>query len=226
MFYEKYEPLKKGEIMYKVQLLLIALCLFVFCSCSGQPSDEAIQTALAETQDSQMATIALQKTNTPTETETPVPTETETPMPTETSRPTKTLTSTPDQEELIQELIDSLVEVIETYTDVESVTTIRKGDESFEIEVKTLWASKDRQPSVSFQIIQVLADVFGGTTEAKALNFVKNNPEHFSVLLTTYSAGGDYKYSSLTYYDTLVKLKNKQITYDEWVADSGAGFLK
>jgi len=225
--------------MYKFQLLFVALFLFVLCSCSGQPSDEAIQTALAKTQDSQMATIALQKTNTPTETKTPEPTEARiptktktlrTPMPTKTKTLMLTLTSrptkTPDQEEVVQRVIDTLAEYIESYNDVESVTTIRKGDESFEIEAKTLWASKDKQPSVSFQIIQALAEVFGAITEDKALNFVKNYPEHFSVLLTTYSTDGGHKYSSLTYYDTLVKLVNKQITYDEWVTESGAGFLK
>jgi hypothetical protein len=89
-----------------------------------------------------------------------------------------------------------------------------------------MWASKDAQPNVTFEAIEALADIFGQMSEDQALNFVTGKPQHFSILLITYSADQDYKYSSLTYYDTLVQLYNKRITYDEWVKAAGAAFVK
>jgi hypothetical protein len=119
-----------------------------------------------------------------------------------------------------------MVSLIETYvSDVESVTVIRRGQESLEIELRTVWASKDRQADVSYQVMRVLSDVFADTTEGKALNFVTGKPKHFSISLITFSTDGDYKYSSLTYFDTLKKLHNKQITYEEWLAEAKAGFI-
>jgi hypothetical protein len=103
---------------------------------------------------------------------------------------------------------------------------IRPGKDSPEIELKTTYASKKYQPNVSFEVIQTLADIFDQAPKDKALNFVTGKPSHFSILLTTNSNDGDYKYSSLTSYDTLVKLANKQITYDELVTEAGAAFVR
>jgi hypothetical protein len=154
---------------------------------------------------------------------------TNTPEPTSTLIPIEQPTNTalPQADKTIEAIINfDISGMLETLGDVETVTTVRAGSESLEIELRTKWASQDRQPDVSYVAIRMLAVVFGGASEDKALLFVSGTPQHFSILLTTYSVDGGYKYSSLTYYDTLVKINNKQITYDEWVKESGASFVK
>lgn len=212
------------------KILLLLLVLFLFAGCG--PSEAEIQKAIMETQTSASRT---EPTETPYNilikpTDPSILTKAPTRRPSPTYRPTKTFSSplptkTPNAEILIQTVIDGLSEAILKYTDTKVINTFRRGTMSLEIEVKTKWASKDSQPDVSYEIIKVLSDVFGQSTEAKALNFVKGNPDHFSILLTTYSTDGDYKYQSLTYYDTLVKLYKKQINYDEWVQETNAGFI-
>lgn len=200
--------------------LLLLCCVFFLVAC--QPSAADIEKAIAQTQ-------AAMPTDMPTAT--PEPTKkivnTARPWPTNTRIPTMTkvpITSTPTHS--VQDILNDVATLIMAYDDgVESVTTIRPGSESLEVELRTQWASRDRQPDVSFQVIKTLADVFGDIKESSALKVVDGSPEHFSILLTTYSTDGDYKYSSLTYYEDLVKLHNKQITYDEWLVASKAGFV-
>jgi hypothetical protein len=129
-------------------------------------------------------------------------------------------------QETIEAIPIGIANMLKDVDGVDSVTMVRPGVVSLEIELRTMWASKDKQPNVSFKAIQMLAIVFGGTSENTDLLLVTTHQQHFSILLTTYSIDGDNKYSSLTYYDTLVKLYNKQITYDEWVNEANAGFVK
>jgi len=197
---------------YSRTSILVLMLLLVACA----PSASQIQTSIAQTQ-AVLPTIIL--TNTPEPTSTSVPTSTYVP----TKRPT--ITAPPQVEKTVDTILISIAELLENnISDVDSVTTIRPGNDSLEIELKTIWASKDRQPNISFEVIQILAIAFN-VPEDKALNLVTGNPEHFSILLTTYSTDGGYKYSSLTYYDTWVKLYNKRITYDEWLNEAGAGFV-
>jgi hypothetical protein len=187
--------------------ILVLILLLVACA----PSASQIQTAVAKTQ------IAL-----------PTDTETNTPEQTSISTPTKLPigTTVAQYQETIEAIPIGIADMLEDVDGVDSVTMVRPGVVSLEIELRTMWASKDKQPNVSFEAIQMLAIVFGGTSEDRALLLVTTNQQHFSILLTTYSVDGDYKYSSLTYYDTLVKLYNKQITYDEWVNEAKAGFVE
>lgn len=192
--------------------ILVFMLLLVACA----PSASQIQTSIAQTQ-VVLPTITL--TNTPEPISTLVPTSTYVP----TKRPT--ITASPQVEKTLEAIRIDIVDMLEKLGDVERVTTVRPGNDSLEIELKTIWASKDRQPDVSFEVMQILALVFGNVSEDRALLFVTGSPQHFSILLTTYSVDGNYKYSSLTYYDTLVKLYNKRITYDEWMNEAGAGFV-
>jgi hypothetical protein len=197
--------------MNKVYSRISILVLLVACAPSASQIQSQIQTAVAQTQ-AALPTAAL----------------TDTPEPTSTITPTKLPTNTalPTADNTLEAIINTdLTGMLEKIFDVETVTTVRPGSESLEIELRTQWASKDRQPDVSYEAILVLATVFGSASENQDLPFVAGNPQHFSILLTTYSVDGDYKYSSLTYYDTLVKLYNKQITYDEWVNEAKAGFV-
>jgi hypothetical protein len=207
------------------KFILLTCCIFLLVGC--QPSAEDIEKAIAQTQEADQS----KETSTQIPVATPedtliVPTFTSQPTITKqpTAQPTKT--STPDVDTLIEDLIVDISDVILEYTDVESITTIRKGSKSFEIEVRTMYASKDRQPDVSFQIIKLLAEIFGDVDEDRLINLVEGDTPHFSVSLTTYSVDGDYKYSSLTYYDSFQKLFKKQITYEEWVEVAGAGFVE
>ncbi len=201
--------------------ILLVFIMFILVACN--PSKFAIQTAIAQTQSAPTST--LYPTNILLPTTTPNPTRIS--LPTSTSLPTEqpTITASPQVQETKDAILLDIAQMLEESGDTESVTTIRPGQDSLEIELVVKWASRDRQPNASFEVIKLLAIVFGGADERKALNFVTGNPTNFSILLNTYSAGGDYKYSSLTYYDTLVKLNKKQITYDEWVSESGAGFV-
>lgn len=115
-----------------------------------------------------------------------------------------------------------LVPIIEKVDGVERVNIIERG-EYLEIELMTMWASRDNQPEVSFDVVtMVFAEIFGGVTQAKATNFVTG--DSFAVHLVTYSADNEYPYESLTDYDTLVKLKDRQISYEGWVNTSNAHF--
>jgi len=191
---------------YSRTSVLVLMLLLVACA----PSVSQIQTAVAKTQ-AALPTITLTNTQEPTPT----------------SIPTKlpTITVPPQVQKTLDAILVDIAAMLKIAEGVDSVTTIRPGNDSLEIELKTMWASKDMQPNVSFEAIQLLALVFGNASESKALNFVTGNPQHFSILLTTYSVDGEYKYSSLTYYDTLIKLYNKRITYDEWVNEAKAGFV-
>jgi ABC-type oligopeptide transport system substrate-binding subunit len=200
--------------MNRLKLLLLALLICLLAACT--PSAQAVQTAIAKTQ-ATLPTIAI--SNTPEPLSTSEPKYTKAP----TKRPTNT--ATPQYEKTIDAAIIQIRDYLKLgVSDIDSITTLRKGNDSLEIELRTIWASKDRQPNVSFEAIQLLAITFANLREGQALNFVTGNPQHFSILLTTYSVDGNYKYSSLTYYDTLVKLYNKQITYSEWVNEAKAGF--
>jgi hypothetical protein len=197
---------------YSRTSILVLILILVSCTPSASQIQSQIQTAVEQTQ-AALPTVALTDTPEPTSTITP------TKLPTDTALPTADNT--------LEAIIHTdLAGMIEKLGDVETVTTVRPGSESLEIELRIQWASKDRQPDVSYETILMLAIVFGSASEEQDLPFVAGNPQHFSILLTTYSVDGDYKYSSLTYYDTLVKLYNKQITYDEWVNEAKADFVK
>ena len=183
--------------------------LFVVLLVACAPSASQIQTAVAQTlAASPMHTLA--KTEEPTSISIPI-----IPIGTDVAHLKETIEAFPT----------ALANILEGVDGVESVTMVRPGVLSLEIELKTMWASEAKQPNVSFNAIQKLAIVFGGNSEDWGLLFVTTHQQHFSILLTTYSVDGDYKYSSLTYYDTLVKLYNKQMTYDEWVNEAKAGFV-
>ncbi|MFH2040102.1 MAG: hypothetical protein ABIJ65_11780 [Chloroflexota bacterium] len=198
--------------------ILVVLILLVACS----PSEATIQISEIEMQQTVeqivSGTMVANKIQ-PTSTQSSI-------FATLTAMPKKPInTALPQYQKTYDTILFDIGNMLESAPDIDSVTTIRPGKDSLEIELRVKWASRDRQPNASFEVIELLAIVFGGTDEGKAMNFVTGNPAHFSILLNTYSADGDYKYSSLTYYDTLVKLNKKQITYDEWVSESGAGFV-
>ena len=168
------------------------LFIFTLLIASCQPSQQSIQTPIALTQAS-IPTATSTITPVPTNTPLPTITLTSTPLPTDTPYPTIPPTISAAQiEKTIDALLISIADLLKNHiSDIDSVTTIRPGNDSLEIELRTIWASQDNQPNVSFEVIQVLAEIFSQTTEGKAFNLVKGNPTHFSVLLTTYLVDGN-----------------------------------
>ena len=171
----------------------------------------AIQTSAVETTLAQPTLAA--PTRTPRPTRTPSPTRT--PAPRATSTPARSL------EEIRQGLIDAVVKDLSNFSEVESVSLVRFNEGALEIEIKTVWASQDRQPDISWTIVQQfsgsLADSDQGTLET-----IAGGP--FVIALTTYSTDGGYRYQSLTDWATIEKLGSKSISYTEWVVAAGAGF--
>jgi hypothetical protein len=189
---------------------LVLLIVLLASACA--PSAEDIQSTV-------QASIAQTETARPTATKTTKPTNT--PKPTATKRPTPTKTPAPSMDELRQGLLDALVSDLGNIFDVESVSVVRFNDGALEIELKTIWASKDHQPDVSWELIQVLAPVFAEANE-KTVNTLAGGP--FVLALTTYATDGDYRYQSSTDYDTLQKIASKSMSHDEWIVAAEAGF--
>lgn len=188
------------------------LLLFISILSACAPSETAIQTALAQTQSAK-----------PTETELPTstPALTETSAPTDTSRPEATATSAPSVDEVRQKLLAAVVSDLSNIEDVDSVTLTRFNEGALELEIKTVWASQDRQPDASWNIVRIFADVFS-TFDKTNLERVAGGP--FSILLTTYSVDTEYRYQSQTDWDTIQKLASKSMSYEEWIVASGAAF--
>jgi hypothetical protein len=206
------------------------LLAILIAACSSQPSSSSVGTAIAQTMTAQAAVVQVVMTTTFTPeptlipTNTSLPTKTSTPRPTNTRAPTRTPTPTRDIVQFRQDLASLYALALpKGISDIETVNMVRIANGRFEIEVKTKWASQDRQPIVSRDIIQFFAGSFIPNFSAtEAANIADS--DKFTLYLVTYSTDGDYRYESTTDYDTLVKVKNMTISYDEWVAASNAGF--
>lgn len=190
-------------------IAILVACMLVSCGSS----EAEVATSVAQTMEAQ-----------PTETATVAPSATNTQEPTSPPAPTDTESSPQTVEEIGRELLDLTTEFVEGVDGVEAVNLMRFKDGSLDIELRTMWASKDRQPDVSFDVIRLIAEGFiqGGFSESGLLKLTGG--DSFSVHLVTYSTDGDYRYESETDYETLQQLESLAISYDEWVAAANAGF--
>jgi len=194
----------------KRQMACLLIVWFIIAGC--QPSESAINTVIAKTQ----AAI-------PIATLTFTPNPTSTPKPTATPKPMFTQTPKPSLEEVRKNLLTSIIDGLSEFTDIESVTSARFNNGALEIELKTIWASQERQPVVSFTIVKSLSEAFAKLNKEN-LEVVVGGP--FTINLTTYSVYEEYRYTSVTDWDTLVKLAKKSISFEEWVLLSSAGFIR
>ncbi len=201
--------------------------LFVFCVIvitiltACQPSQSAIETAIAQTKAAEptsTSTKTIIPTSTSTSTSIP-PTETQIPVPTNTNTPE---TSPEELRENFKEGVESLITVMGG-DDLSAINMIKLEENVFEIELKTKWASQDRQPDVSYVIIQLIS-TFASTWSDPENVFLTILPDGFNVHLVTYSTDGDYRYESFTDFKTLQAINEKTISYNEWVTASNAGF--
>jgi hypothetical protein len=203
----------------------LVLISFVLASCLNQPSKNSVDIAIAQTLTAQPASNKLILANTNTPEPSLLPSITNTSRPTKTSTPRPTTTPTRSREEIRLEFTQLWVDVIEkNVNDVEIVTMSRINNGRLEIELRTVWASKDSQPDISYDVVQIISEVLVGSNMSPETAAEIVGGDKFVVDLVTYSTNGDYRYESTTNYDTLVKIKNKSISYDEWVTTSNAGF--
>jgi hypothetical protein len=210
-------------------LLLLA---FLLASCSTTPPESLINTAVAQTLAAQFTStnivVLIIDSPEPTSTAkfiipTSRPTNTPDLRPTNTKAPTRTSIPTTSLEQLRTDFSSTVADAITNIEDVETINMVRIANRKLEIELRTRWASQDRQPIVSYELIQLLATgTVNNISADKAAWFVES--DKFSIYLVTYSTDGDFRYESTTDWDTLEKLDNQSISYDEWVTASNAGF--
>jgi len=117
---------------------------------------------------------------------------------------------------------EGLVDAFETLTDVEKVNLARYDKGVFEVEVQTAWASQDKQPIISWMLVDLLAYVFGDMEPGQRITLTGS--EDFTMVVTTYSTDGKHRYKSETDFATLEKVNNQSISYVEWIILANAGF--
>lgn len=169
-------------------------------------------------------------TNVPTYTPYPTltPYHTFTPLPSLTPEVivvTPTLTKTPTNPPQ-SEFLNIIIQMLELQDDIEEISVVKGENGILVIEYFTKWASRDRQPIVTYRLIQDLSYIMidNNKSEADYAWFCGDGNASFGIDITSYSTDGDYRYKSFTNYLTLEKVNNKSISYDEWVLASGAGF--
>lgn len=160
-------------------------------------------------------------TATATVTLTPTPTSPPTPRPTATPGPTATPTTS--VADVRTQVLDFLTQpdLLPSY-DLDAIQVARFIEGTLEIELRTKWASRDRQPPISYAYTGLVAALFETWTPETAAILAGGE---FRLLLRTYSTDGRYTYESTSDLATLQAVARKTMTYDEWVAASGAGFL-
>lgn len=219
--------------MKKYWILFVLFILLT--SCSSVPGDETIQTAIAQTS---AADVLVEEILEPEPTETTIPTNTPyptyTPYPTPTPPPTltpeiiiiePTTTNTPTRAPQ-SEFIDIIRELVEKHSDIERVSLVKGENGILVIEFFTQWASRDRQPIVSYDLIDIFAFVLidSNKSEEDLAWFCGDETAKFGIDITSYSTSGGYRYKSFTDYSTLENVNKKSISYDGWVTASEAGF--
>ncbi len=195
--------------MTKGIVFSVSLAIILLAACS--PSPQVIQTAIAKTQ-AAWSTDAVAN----------IPKPAQTSLATEQAAVISTQQSDYKYDMILSDIADNLRSHLD---EVDSVTTIRRGADFLEIEIKAVGTSKDNQPNVTFEAIHLLAMTFGNMSEENALKFTTGNPQHFSILLTTYSINGDHQFTSLTFYNILEKVINEQLSFIDWVSEANAHFV-
>lgn len=207
--------------------LIVIWLLIALTACSAGPKTQTETPDIQATIDAGIAQTQKAEINRQP-TETLEPTKIETPESTATPNiiyVTLAPTSTPEAAPQDQ-FLDIIKEALIINKDIEKISAVTGDNGTLKIEVFNRWVSKDSQPIVSYDIITVLADVFvnSSKTENDLAYYCGNGSEPFRIDITTYAKDGDYRYKSLTDYQTIMKIGNKALTYEEWINLSNAGF--
>ena len=152
-----------------------------------------------------------------------------TPSPSRTALATRSspsATATHSLEDLRAEFVDLIIEYLERGGGSNEVQSVRRvsfsQDGYFDIELESLWTSKDLQPSVAFEVIYWLGRAWADTPREFFTRL--SGQDRFVVRLVTYSSDGKYAHQSETNLWTVQNVGETRITYEGWVAASKAGF--
>ena len=216
--------MKKHYISFVAVILLLTAC--------SNSASTATETLVPTETPNQPTSTPIPSTLTPEPTNTSIPTNTA--LPTDTPGPTNTpgllegFTGTKDeaiaiiQNKFIEQMND-ILERGEGLEEIDGVNLVRFNEDGlFEIEVRSIYSSQDNQPDLSYKIISFLAVIFKSWDRENA-NILAGEHD-FAIHITTYSADGDYRYQSTTDFETLQKVANKAISYEEWKSFAGADF--
>jgi hypothetical protein len=218
--------------MKKTTLLICALLVLV--SCSNAPSQDAIQTAIAKTQEALPTSTSL-PTNTPTPIPSPtlVPTETPkpsvTPFPTREDTPTRTATIMSDFSrtatvEYAQLSISELIsKYLKTQVFIKSVNLVRFRSGELQIEYVAQYIPEDKIIGDHYTQVKWIADLLKDFND-NGIRVLAGGD--FKLVVTTLPFGAGNKYQSISSFDTITKVRKSQISYDEWKKESNAGYLK
>jgi hypothetical protein len=216
-------------------VVYIVFLLLIMTGCAERSAAESgTQTVVVNTRTPRdLGTLSpetdpLQKAS-PSPTLTSVREKTATPSPTRTAQtatsspsaiPTKTL------EDLRDDFADLIAEYLEQGGGSNEVRTVRSVHFSqggfFDIELETLWASRELQPSVAYEVVYWLGKAWVDSPDE--LFYRLSGQDRFVVRLVTYSRGGEEPHTSETDLETVKKVARMEITYEEWKVTSNAGF--
>lgn len=201
----------------RVQVYLVLALVLVACQPAAIVTEAAMPTLTVTETATASATVTLTASAVPA---TLKPTR----AATATRQPSKT--PEPDFEATVVAIRENLCKVVislEGDIGIERVNLCKIEGGILSIELRTDHYSRDSQPDVSFDLIQILAEL--GDVSKDRFERVLDGPDP-RIQIVTYSADGGYKYASVTDYETLIRLYKRSISYDEWIDAAGAGFVK
>jgi hypothetical protein len=209
---------------------VVILSILFIVACSSPPQELLDEQEIGEAIAGTLTAMPLQPTATMADEITPEvsPTPSNTPEPTSTPEPANTPTEKPPPspaqniEEIKEGIMESMIGALESTDEIDAVTLARIVDGVIEIEARAHYHSKDSQPDVSYQAIRLLAEIFGDQSPDTLYKFT--GTDNFAINLLTFSADGDYPYSSFTDLPTIQQVLKRAISYEEWVAAANAGF--
>jgi hypothetical protein len=189
---------------------------------TSPPDDKTIQTAIAKTQAAlPSATSTIVPTTKPTSTVAPTiaPTKTVSP-PTQTPEPTigpaaRTATVTSVQLSM-SELIASY---LKKQVFIKTVNLVRFQAGELQIEYLAQYIPEANIRDDHFVHVVWISNLLKDFTNDSAAIMAGGE---FKLVVTTLFQGEGGKYQSTSYFDTLTKLRNSQISYAEWVKEANA----
>lgn len=165
-------------------------------------------------------------TTSKTPTTTTTTTTSQAPTTTTTTRASTTFTTSVDLDALRAELFDLVTSALESgrLGEFERVDLVSFDAGSLEIEGHLRWASEDRQSDSHWASVVLLAQLFCLTDMevGQAANLFDGRDPR--VHMVTVSVDGDYRYESVTDWDTLTAIGARNVGFDGWVEATGAGF--
>lgn len=195
-----------------VEILLVMSVIAASCSSGEDAADTTTVATVAPT-----TTAATTTTTTATTT---------TQAPTTTTQASTTTAVDVDavRADILDVVVGGLEDATGTAGEFDRVDVILFDTGVLEIEGHLLWASEDRQADSQWQSIVFVATLLAGgiLEKGQAVNLFDGADPR--IHMVTVSVDGDYRYESLTDWDTLVAVGARSLGFEGWVEAAGAGF--